>query len=217
MAPTIPPALRDTYWAEQAERLYAGVRLFCALCIAINTVFIAVDYFIFPERFNIFLLVRLALNATLAFCFFAVSAKNSLSLKWVCLISTGLMLTVVVNGTGTYLNDYFVGFLLLMFGMVILFPVTGREAFSLSGALYLTYLVPALLALKAPNFDFGVQNLFLLSGVVITAAAGRRGEQIRSPSSLGHEPSTLTTSQGARRGEAAVLLEREPRFGRRSR
>ena len=180
MAVEISTALREAYQAEQAERTYVNVRLFCVLCFGINQIFKVVDYLVTPDRFALFLAFRLGLDLVLIYSYFRVTPWNSLALKRVCLIATGVMLSVVVNGTVSTVGDYYVGFLLLMFGSVILFPMTGREAFRLSSILYLTLILPmAIGTVIEVNSELVVQNIFLLSGIAITSVAGVVSERIR--------------------------------------
>ncbi|MDP3939326.1 MAG: ATP-binding protein [Deltaproteobacteria bacterium] len=174
------PALRAAYAAEQGEQTYVNVRFFSVLCFGINQAFKVVDYFVFPDMFEIYLAVRLALDVVLALAYFRVTPRNSGRMKRIAVIATGLMLTVVVNGAGTYQNNYYVGFLLLMFGLVILFPVTGLEAFRVNSVLYLTYLIPGVMGSYVGDLiPFMLHNVFLLSGVAVSTVAGRVGERIR--------------------------------------
>jgi signal transduction histidine kinase len=188
MPSRIPAERVASYQAEQAERTLINVRMYCLVCFAINLVFKAVDYFLYPDRFVWFLAVRLALDAVLVASYFGVTLRNSQRMKRVCLIATGLMLSYVVNATGTYHSDYYVGFLLLMFGMNILFPVTRGEAFILSGLLYLTYLVPALFGRQIEEpIPFLTRNAFLLSGAIISTVSGALGERIRIREFMGRQ------------------------------
>ncbi|MFQ5457387.1 MAG: ATP-binding protein [Myxococcota bacterium] len=188
MAAEINTALREAYQAEQAERTYVNVRLFCVLCFCINQIFKAVDYLVTPDQFTVFLMFRLGLDAVLAYSYFRVTPWNSLALKRLVLIATGIMLSVVVNGTVATVSDYYVGFLLLMFGSVILFPMTGIEAFRLSSILYLTLLLP--MSLGGPievNAELAVHNIFLISGIAITTVAASVSERIRIIEFMGRD------------------------------
>ena len=188
MGVEISPALREAYEAEQAERTYVNVRFYCLLCLGINQMFKVVDYLTTPDQFSLFLAVRLGLDAVLTYSYLRVTPQNSLILKRVCLVATGAMLSVVVNWTFPFVDDYYVGFLLLMFGSVILFPMTGREAFRLAGILYLTLLLPMSLGHEVDlSTELIMQNVFLVSGMAITTVAGVIGERIRLIEFLGRD------------------------------
>src|SRR5262245_16618059 len=107
MLSRIPAERVASYQAEQAERTLINVRTYCLVCFSINLVFKLVDYFLYPERFVWFLGARLALDAVLVASWFGVTLRNSQRLKRICLIATGMMLSFVVNATGTYHSDYY--------------------------------------------------------------------------------------------------------------
>lgn len=127
--------------AVTGDRLGLHVRTGSVVVFAINTVFIALDYYAFSETFGVFLATRLLLNLFLLYCIFSLSKVSPrLTGSAVCL-ATGAMLLVVVHGTGADTGEYYVGLVLLFVGMPVLLPLSAREAASICSILLLGFCV----------------------------------------------------------------------------
>ena len=121
------------------ERLVLHVRVGSLVVFAINTAFIALDYYAFRESFSAFLATRIILNVFLAYTFFFLSrSRPRLSEVATCLV-TGAMLLTVVHGTGGAQSDYYVGLILLFVGMPVLLPLTASEAAGICVSLFVAY------------------------------------------------------------------------------
>lgn len=121
------------------ERLGLHVRVGSAVVFAINSAFVALDFYAYRSFFSQFLVTRVLLNFVLLYCFFRGSKTNPrISEVFVCL-ATGAMLLIVVHGSGGAASDYYAGLILLFVGMPVLLPLTAAEAGGICAILFLGF------------------------------------------------------------------------------
>lgn len=156
-------------WAGYRRELHAGritwfVRTGAFVVFAINTAFIGLDYFVYPEHFAPFLIVRGALNASLGWIFVRLSRSAPEASQVALCLATGAMLLIVIYGSGASTSDYFAGLILLFVGMPVLLPLRAPAAAGICGALFGAYLLAPLVATGAPyTAGFIVRAVFLLA------------------------------------------------------
>src|SRR5690606_18078856 len=110
--------LYDLYRRSVAgDRLTLHVRVGSVVVLAINTAFIALDYYAFRERFELFLLTRAVLNVFLLYTILSLSRRLPHLAETAVCLATGAMLLTVVYGTGGATSEYYVGLILLFVGM----------------------------------------------------------------------------------------------------
>jgi signal transduction histidine kinase len=105
---------------------------------AVNTAFIGVDALIYPEKFWDFLPIRLVLNVVIAAIPFS-GRRWPTPAGTVLVLSGAGMLYAVVQGTGGASSDYYVGILLLLFGVGVLAPFAPRHATAMIATVFTGY------------------------------------------------------------------------------
>ena len=106
-----------------ARALYRAV----VVLFVINTVFIAVDWIIYPDRVTAFLPVRIGLDCVLALLFAFTVRRFPVASTLATSAAGGWMLFTVVSGTGGAASDYYVGLVLLLIGIGVLVPLSARQ------------------------------------------------------------------------------------------
>jgi signal transduction histidine kinase len=117
------------YVAElREERMGAQVRISAIVIGIINTTFIALDAYAYPDQFAQFVWVRVALSAALAFSHLRLSHSNPVGGQALVALSTSAMLLTVVYATNAPTSDYYVGLILFLIGLPVLLPLRPVEA-----------------------------------------------------------------------------------------
>jgi signal transduction histidine kinase len=151
----------------------AHVRVAAGITFVINLVFIALDRYAFPAAFTEMLGIRLALNVVLVAVFARGYRSHSLVSMWAVSLATAAMLLTVVFGTGDApTTDYYVGLLLLLVGMPVLVPVTGRESAVVSSFVIATFAAsPFIDGSSHLSKSFVIHGIFLFSGGLVSVAS----------------------------------------------
>jgi signal transduction histidine kinase len=132
---------------------------------AIQTAFVAVDYLIYPDRFWLFLPIRVCLNAFLGVIYLKTFRTHPLASTYATCFSGGAMLFAVIFGTGGGSSAYYTGLVLLFVGLPVLVPVSAAHAAWIVGVQTVAFAAsPAIVG--APE-DW---NAYLLSVFFLTAA-----------------------------------------------
>jgi signal transduction histidine kinase len=153
----------------EGEPLARSLRIAVIVLFVIQTVFIGVDWLVFPEMFARFLPVRLGLNVVLAVIYFGTAHRYPIASSYATYFAGGAMLLAVTDGTGGAASGYYVGLVLLFIGIGVLSPLSGRQAALGTSVLFATYaLLPFLREAPIPWDPFGLHLFFL-------AAAGFEG------------------------------------------
>ena len=143
-----------------------SVRTAAFVLFAIQTVFIGVDFLIFPDRARSFLPVRLGLNVVLGVVFFRASYRHPVMSTLVTAFGGGAMLLTVIYGTGGPSSEYYTGLVLLFTGMPVLVPLSGVQAAWIVASLFGVFAASPLFA--APPIDW---NAYYLHSFFLGAAA----------------------------------------------
>jgi signal transduction histidine kinase len=141
-----------------ARALYRAV----IVLFVINTVFIAVDRLVYPERFWAFLPVRIGLDAILAFLYAVTVRRFPVSSTLATSAAGGWMLFTVVSGTGGAASDYYVGLVLLLIGIGVLVPLSARQGTLAISVLFGCYVGLALLGEGSGDLKRLSLSLFFL-------------------------------------------------------
>ncbi len=146
----------------ERERLPRSLLTGVYVLFVIQTVFIFVDWLVYPETFWRFLPVRLALNVVLGIIYFFTARTHPLASAFAACLAGGAMLLMVTQGTGGVESSYYVGLVLLFIGLGVLLPLSGVQAASIVSALLAAYTALPLLEDKAANWElFGLHFFFL--------------------------------------------------------
>ncbi len=173
--------LRTLYRQELRDgRITWYVRTGSFVVFAINTAFVALDYYVYPEQFSGFLAARAALNLALILIYARMSrVRPELAEATLCL-ATGAMLLIVVYGSGAPTSDYYAGLILLFVGMPVLLPLRAPEAAGICGVLLVCFLLSPLFAAAQMEWQrFVVHAVFLSSAAFESTASCALLDQVR--------------------------------------
>jgi signal transduction histidine kinase len=133
--------------------------------------FIPADWILFPDRFYEFLTARLAENALLAFLYFKWSYVDAVQSTAISSLTGAALFLFMVHVTGGVESGYYVGLILLLVGIAVLAPLTGRQSSLIAGTICLSYAsLPWTSHLGSDvNWTTYVQHLFFLSSAAVEA------------------------------------------------
>ncbi len=170
--------LRDLrlQYRDELNRLKRGeaVRVALVVLFVINSVFVALDWWAFPEQFAGFLASRLALNALVGILFFRTSYANPVAAEMLGCLGAGAMLLTVIYGTGGPSSEYYAGLLLLFFAIPVLVTISARQCALIVTVLFAGFSVPAPMVAGIGELKVVVvHSLFLLgAGFASVTASG---------------------------------------------
>jgi len=131
--------------------LIRALRSAVVVLFVINTVFVLVDWIVYPEKLAEFLPVRIGLDVTLGLIYCLGSRRYPVASSFATFFAGGAMLFAVVLGTGGASSEYYVGLILLFIGTGVLAPLSVRQGAAAIGTLFGFYVaVPFLIGAAAP-------------------------------------------------------------------
>jgi len=143
-----------------------SVRTAAFVIFAISTVFIAVDFLIFPERARGFLPVRLGFNIVLGVVYFRECYRHPVASGLVTILGCGAMLLTLIYGTGGPNSEYYTGLVLLFTGFPVLVPFSAVQAAWIVALLFGVFAASPLFAPSSPDW-----NIYYLHSFFLGAAA----------------------------------------------
>jgi len=127
--PVQEASLYRSYQNELAgERMARSLRTGIVVVIGVNTLFVALDYFAYPERFWLLACVRMALNVAVGVIYWRLPAANPLTMTRVGCMTTGIGLIAVSGAAGGITSDYVYALPVLLLGMPVLLPLNVRQS-----------------------------------------------------------------------------------------
>jgi signal transduction histidine kinase len=176
--------LLDDFEKETRGLTIARIKTASVLVIAIFPLFGVLDYFIYPENFRFFMLLRLmnslAYLGILILCFTKFAEYYLYPLGVVTGLTVSLFISWIILYTGGHASMYYAGMNLVIMGFGFLMPWDLRRAFVVYAFIYLFYLIPILNLEKiSMNAIFLNNNFFLLSTIAIAATASYVGHKLR--------------------------------------
>ena len=148
---------------ERAE-LPRALRTAVFVFFVIQTLFIGVDWLVYPESFHRFLPFRLGLDAIFALIYFRTSNTHPLvSTFATCLAGGGMLLTMIYGGGGVD-SEYYVGLVLLVLGTGVFVPLSALQAAMVTSILLGGYMVLPIFAEDPVPWARFVLHCVFLSG-----------------------------------------------------
>lgn len=143
------------------------VRVGASVGLAVNLVFVALDYVVFPDRFLAFLALRAIMAFVLVWILLREGSSRPQLGQWlICgVLATGMLCMLHSDGPQ---SNYYVGIVLLMCGMGVLLPLTAVEAAAICGSIVVGFLGVAVASFErvSPG-PFGTNLFFLLSAAAV--------------------------------------------------
>lgn len=150
-----------------------AIRNASLLFIGLQTIFfIPADWILHPDHFSNFLVARLIENALLAFVYTKWSRHNAVHATIFTAMSGSTLFLFMVHSTGGVESGYYVGLILLLVGIAVLAPLSGKQSSLIAGGICLSYasLPVTSHAATSVNWASYFQNLFFLGSAAIEAA-----------------------------------------------
>lgn len=151
-------------------------RVGCVLGIVLVPAGSLLDYFVYPERFYEFLLVRcvcsILIGAILFSAYLRFGREHPVSIGQVFVLLVAIAIVYMIRETGGYQSTYYAGLNLLILAVGVLFPWGLRETLACGISVYLVYLVPILLFDDIVDLPSFVNNNYFLILTLIIALTG---------------------------------------------
>src|SRR5688572_24417189 len=154
--------LYSVYRAEtEANELPRSLRWAALVLFVINTVFVGVDWILFPDRLIDFLPTRLFMDVAVLIVFMFTAHRYPVASSFATVAAGGWMLFTVVHGTGGASSDYYVGLVLLIIGLGVLAPLSPKQGMTMIGGLVSGYLLMTVSDFEGKWNSFAVSAFFL--------------------------------------------------------
>ena len=162
---------------ERTE-LGAAARAAGWVLISINSVFMLVDYIVFPEKFHEFLPVRFGMNGAVLVLNLWGTPRFPVTSSFGIVAAGGWMLLSVIAGTGGASSLYYMGLALLIFGLGMLAPLSPGQSGLMLAGLYGGYL--AMSSVVGERGDqYALNAFFLLASCLCSGMASFRNDSVR--------------------------------------
>jgi len=177
--------LLDDFERETRALIVSRIKTASLLVMTIFPLFGVLDYFIYPENFRFFMLLRftnsLAYLVILILCFTRISEYYPYLLSIVTGLTISFFISWIILYTGGHASMYYAGMNLVIMGFSLLMPLDLKRSFVVYTFIYFFYLIPILNLEKiSMNTIFLNNNFFLISTIAIAATASYVGYKLRS-------------------------------------
>lgn len=149
----------------EGDRMVRSTRTGVAIVALLSTLFIPLDWLVFPGQFGLMLTFRLACNVAMGVIFFRTAQTRPVASAIVGCMAAGLMLLGVIEQAGGVTSDYLPGLMLLLLGYPVLLPFSAFQA-----TLVALALLGGLIAL--PAFGEVIELEAYLTHLIFPVAAG---------------------------------------------
>lgn len=163
-----PQALYQAYVAElNTARMAAATRAGVLIVIGLNTAFIALDWFAYPDRFLALLATRLLWDAVMGAVYLALRWLDSLVATMAGLVITGIGMLAVIGIAGGVTGSYWPGMMILFLGIPVMLPLSPRQSGLVVGSLLLGFAGLPLLTAETVTLRTYLIPLFFVGGAAI--------------------------------------------------
>lgn len=171
------PAIQAAYQENDQAYRVAESKIGCIVALILVPAGISLDYFVYPEFFGFFSIMRIACNVIVALILilhFTSLGKNHIRLlTFAWLITIQLMISYMIFQTNGYESTYYAGLNLPLLAVGILLPTSIQENISFCGITIVIYLV-ACFSYQGNIADSSIlyNNLYfiVLSSIISTTA-----------------------------------------------
>jgi signal transduction histidine kinase len=154
-------ALYGAYTREVAgERMVRNLRAGVFVVAGLNSFFILLDHWVFPAHFWSLLMIRLGINAAMAFLYWQIDRFQWLQSPAFGCYATGFGIVAVIGVAGGVTSTYAPGVTLLFLGMPVLLPLNLRQAVAIVAPIFLAF--AALPLFTGVDLDWGSYAVHLV-------------------------------------------------------
>jgi signal transduction histidine kinase len=155
----------------EAEHVGPALQNAVLIFVLLQTfVFVPADWLIFSEKFAPFFIARMTLNVVLGVVYFGTANKYPIiSSAAVGAVGAALFLMMVYQ-TGGSSSGYYVGFILLVIGLGVLVPLSGKQAFGIGAMIFTIYALLAIYGKDQVIWSTLFQHLFFLGAACVESS-----------------------------------------------
>ena len=154
-----------------AERMTHHVRMGAMVSLILQTCFILLDWYAYPEYFGFFLAVRLTLNALLVAIYVRTSATHPVVSEVALCLVMGTGMLALIYGAGATESGYYAGLILVFVGMGVLLPLTALQSAGICGVLLGTFAMAPLFIPGPTDWATFTPHLVFLSAAAAMSVA----------------------------------------------
>lgn len=157
----------------ETNELVRAIKTAALLFIGVQTlVFVPADWILYPDHFREFFIARQIENALLLFVYFRLAEKHSVAATAFTATTGSLLFLFMVQRTGGVESGYYVGIILLLVGMAVISPLSGKQCSLIAGAMCASYAGLPLLSDSSVQTDWRAyaQHLFFLGSACLEAS-----------------------------------------------
>jgi signal transduction histidine kinase len=164
-----------------AERMTGYVRLGTMVALVLQTCFVMLDWYAYPEQFPLFFTIRMILNVLLGIIFFRTSVTHPVhSAIVLCLVMGSGMLALIYGANATE-SGYYAGLILVLTGMGVMLPLTALQSAGICAALVVAYAAAPLFAVGPVEWGtFALHLVFLGAAGCMSVASCAFLDRVRA-------------------------------------
>jgi signal transduction histidine kinase len=166
---------QEEYWkAEGREKAASQLVGTCWFVLVCQFVFIGLDHWIFPERFPLFLAMRLAVNLAVIGVLLRWRHEYPNACQLAVPIAVAIEILVMIYTSGDSDSLYFAGLILVLVGIPVLQPISVRGSILVSSICVSGFILCAVLAPASVDEQaFTIEIIFILAAGFESAVSCR--------------------------------------------
>ncbi len=169
---------------ETLEKAITGVKLASLAASIFFPLFIILDYFVYPELFFQFLVIRITVVAASLVNYLLaknrIAAKYARELTMLEYLICSLAIVIMVHITGGYSSPYYAGINLVIIAFLFIAPLDLKRTAIVCIIAYAAYLVPILVRQNIENLSvFLNNNFFLIATMLVVVLSSHLATQMR--------------------------------------
>ena len=174
--------LYSAYRAElNAERMTGYVRLGSMVALVLQTCFVLLDWFAYPQQFPLFFGIRMLLNVLLGVIYFRTSVTHPVSSAILLCLVMGSGMLALIYGVNATESGYYAGLILVLVGMGVMLPLTPLQSAGICGALLAAFAAaPVFVEAPVAWGTFALHLVFLAAAGCMSVASCAFLDRVRA-------------------------------------
>jgi signal transduction histidine kinase len=149
------------------ERLRPAVRVASLFVVGLNSFFLLLDAWVYPEKLMLFAALRLSWIATMLGVFFSVKILDPLWCTRIACLVTGFFLIALSGVGGGVASPYWPALMILFLGMPVLMPLTATHSAGIVSVLTVAFaLLPIMMGEPIDGRSYAVPVFFVVSAAI---------------------------------------------------
>jgi signal transduction histidine kinase len=166
--------IRKEFEQETRSLSITRIKIICSLAVPFFPAFSVLDYFVAPDHFRFFLMLRIisaSVNLVVLILCFTKSPENyTYYLGALSILPMSFFISTMTQYTGGHTSTYYAGLNLMFLAFSLLMPWSLGRMAGVYLAIDLSYIVPIVLFEKITSWPLFLNNLFFLNMTMIIAA-----------------------------------------------